>query len=174
MNLRRTATIVVVGAVLAGWFAGAATPKRTIPPPILIPPPPIDARGMELANEVARLRDRLRPTTPPTRSRRNLFTFRTRTADHPRAVPDIRVVPPAGTEAPLPRNNEPALKLAGMAETAGADGPDRIAIISGDGQLFMVKKGDPVTARYRVVAISADAVELADVEANTTRRLVMK
>jgi hypothetical protein len=171
MNLKRTATIVVVAGVLAAWFAGAATSKRPIPSPIVIPPQPIDARGIELANEVARLRDRLRPTTPPTRSRRNLFTFRA--AGQPRAMPDVRTAPPA-TETLLPRITEPQLKLAGVAENAGPDGPDRTAIISGDGQLFMVKEGDSLTARYRVVRISPDAVELADAETGTIRRLAMR
>jgi hypothetical protein len=66
------------------------------------------------------------------------------------------------------------LKLAGIAEDAGADGPDRTAIISGEGQLFMVKEGDPVAGRYRVARISSDAVELSDVNAGIVRRLVMK
>ena len=89
-------------------------------------------------------------------------------------MPDVGTVPPTSTDAPPSRIAEPALKLAGIAESAGPDGPDRTAIISGDGQLFMVKEGDPVMARYRVVKISPDAVELADVEASAIRRLVMK
>jgi hypothetical protein len=172
MNFKRTATIGVVGAVAIAWLAGAATSKRTITPPIVIPPQPIDVHGTELANEVARLRDRLRPTTPPTRARRNLFTFKA--AGRPRAMPDGGIVPPTSTDAPPFRIAEPALKLAGIAESAGPEGPERTAIISGDGQLFMVKEGDPVMVRYRVVRISPDAVELADVEASAIRRLVMK
>ena len=46
------------------------------------------------------------------------------------------------------------------------------AIISGEGQLFIVKEGEAVTARYRVARISAEVVELIDVSATTsTRRL---
>ena len=171
MNFKRTATSLVVGAVLIAWLAGAATSKRAIPPPIIPPLQTIDARGVQLTKEIARLRDRLRPTTPPAEPRRNLFTFRATT---PLAAHDARSTPSATIEAPAPRISEPALKLAGIAEDDGADGPDRTAIISGEGQLFMVKEGDPVAGRYRVARISSDAVELADVNAGVVRRLVMK
>jgi hypothetical protein len=170
MNVKRTATSVVVGAVLIAWLAGAATSKRDIPPPIITPPQAIDARGVELTKEIARLRDRLRPTTPPAQPRRNLFTFKATAAP---ATHDARPAPSSTIEA-APRTSEPALKLAGIAEDAGADGPDRTAIISGEGQLFMVKEGDSVAGRYRVARISSDAVELTDVNAGVVRRLVMK
>ena len=65
-------------------------------------------------------------------------------------------------------------KLAGIAEDAGADGPVRTAIISGGGQLFMVKEGETVTPRYRVAKISADVVELTDVIDNSVRRLALR
>jgi hypothetical protein len=172
MNFKRTATLVVVGAVLIAWLAGAATSKRAIPPPIVTPPHTIDARGIELTNEIARLRDRLRPTTQPSQPRRNLFTFKA--AARPSvAMPDLPSAQPV-IEAPAARIAEPPLKLAGIAEDTGPEGPDRTAIISGQGQLFMVKEGDQVTARYRVATISADAVELADLDGGTIRRLVMK
>jgi hypothetical protein len=171
MNFTRTATSLVVGAVLVAWLAGAATSKRDIPPPIITPPQAIDARGVELTKEIARLRDRLRPTTPPAEPRRNLFTFRTAAAPAPH---DVRSAQAVTIDAPAPRPSEPALKLAGIAEDAGSDGPDRTAIISGEGQLFMVKEGDAVAGRYRVARISSDAVELSDVNAGIVRRLVMK
>jgi Tfp pilus assembly protein PilP len=66
------------------------------------------------------------------------------------------------------------LKLAGIAEDAGAEGPVRTAIISGEGQLYMAKEGDNVTPRYRVVRISPDVVELLDVIDNSTRRLALR
>jgi len=171
MNVQRTATIIVVAAVLVAWLAGAATTKREIPPPVVITPRPIDLRGVELTKEIARLHDRLRPTTAPTERRRNLFTFRT-AAPAP-LPPDVRSSAPAITNLP-PSSAEPALKLAGIAEDDGAEGPERTAFISGEGQLFMVKQGDAVTARYRVIRISSDAVELSDVSAGIVRRLILK
>jgi hypothetical protein len=38
----------------------------------------------------------------------------------------------------------------------------RTAIISGGGQLFLVKEGEAFADRYRVVRIGAEAVELHD------------
>jgi hypothetical protein len=86
------------------------------------------------------------------------------------------VTKPALTEAvamPAPLPPSP-LKLSGIAEDPGADGPVRTAIISGQGQLFLVKEGEMVTTRYRVAKISADGVELVDVGTNATLRLVMR
>jgi len=172
MNLKRTATIAVVGAALAAWLASAATSNRGIPPPIVIRPPAIDSRGAELADEIARLHERLRPTSTPSQPGRNLFTFRAARA--PEVVP---VAPPpaaAIVEAPVPRAALPTLKLAGIAEDDGPDGPVRTAIISGDGQLFLVKEGDAVTLRYRVAKISADVVELTDLTDDSIRRLALR
>ena len=45
--------------------------------------------------------------------------------------------------------------------------PVRTAIISGEGQLYMVKEGEAVTPRYRVAKISADVVELVDLFDNS-------
>jgi hypothetical protein len=50
----------------------------------------------------------------------------------------------------------------------------RTAFISGGGQLFMVKEGDHVTARYTVAKISADVVELTDAIDNSVRRLALR
>ena len=70
---------------------------------------------------------------------------------------------------------QPSLKLAGIAEDIDADGaPLRTAIISGEGQLFMVKEGESVTTRYRVTKISTDVVELLDLSTNTPRRLALR
>ena len=49
MTAKQTATIIVAGAVLAAWLAGADT-KREIQAPIVITPRPIDLRGIELTN----------------------------------------------------------------------------------------------------------------------------
>jgi hypothetical protein len=172
MNFKRTAMIVVGGAVLVAWLAGAATSKRANPAPIVVPPQAIDARGLELSSEIARLRDRLHPTIAPSQPGRNLFTFK------PAARSLITPSAPAAPAPPIePANERPVdlpLKLAGIAEEAAPDGPERTAIISAPGQLFMVKVGEQVTARYRVAKIGADTVELTDIETGAARRLAMK
>src|SRR5262245_25657915 len=172
MNLKRTATIGVVGGALAAWLASAATSNRPLPRPVVIPTPPIDLRGAELADEIARLRERLRPTTTPNQPGRNLFTFRAARA----AAPAIAAPTSAAaiTESPVARPAQPTLKLAGIAEDPGPEGPIRTAIISGDGQLFMVKEGDAVTQRYRVARISTEVVELTDLTDNSVRRLALR
>jgi len=86
----------------------------------------------------------------------------------PRPTPALTAAP-----APVPLSL-PALKLAGIAEDNGADGPERTAFISGEGQLFMVKEGETVTQRYRVTKISADVVELIDLTDDTLRRLALR
>jgi hypothetical protein len=171
MRVKRTATIVLGGGALAAWFAGAATSNRPLPDPIVSRTPSIDARGADLAEEIARLRERLRPTAAPHTPGRNLFRFRAAPIA-PLAVvaaPQSPIVeaPPA---APAP----PALRLSGIGEDAGADGPLRIAFIAGDGQLYMVKEGELVTPRYRVTKIAGDAVELIDVNDQTVRRLALR
>lgn len=173
MNLKRTATIGAVGGALAAWLAAAATSGvRDVAVPRMVTITPIETRGAELSNEIARLHDRLRPTSAPRQPARNLFQF---TSAKPRPAVPVTTTP-ALTEASLAAVPValPPLKLSGIAEDPGADGPIRTAIISGQGQLFLVKEGEMVTTRYRVVKISADGVELLEVGTNTPLRLVMK
>jgi hypothetical protein len=105
--------------------------------------------------------ERLTPlhTVPPAAirpSHRNPFRFK----EAPR--PSIeRVAERPEVQSPL-QPASPALQLAGIAESAGADGPVRTAIVSTPNELFMVKVGDRFATRYRVDRIGADAVELQD------------
>lgn len=175
MNLKRTLTIAVAGGAVAAWFAGAATsihpPEQ---PPLAIQAPAIDARGAALASEVARLHDRLRPTTSPRQPGRNLFTFRAAPVrpSAALAVPATVVQAPPIAEPSVPP--PPMLKLSGIGEDPGDDGPVRTAIISAPGQLYIVKEGDTVTPRYRVAKISSDVVELSDVLDGSARRLALR
>ena len=82
--------------------------------------------------------------------------------------------PAAPIDSPIVRPAPPALKLSGIAEDVTPDGLVRTAIISGSGELFVAKEGDTVAERYRVVKISADVVELADLTEGTTVRLALK
>ena len=54
------------------------------------------------------------------------------------------------------------MTLAGIAESAGAEGPVRTAIVSMPHELFMVKVGDRFAIRYRVDRIGVDAVQIQD------------
>jgi hypothetical protein len=171
MNLKRT-TIVLVGAALIAWLAGAATSNHTIPSVIPVQQTAIEKRGAELAFEIEKLHERLAPVATPRSPARNLFTFHA-------PAPRLTTPPPAAPRAALselvpPTIALPPLKLAGIAEDPGADGPVRIAFISGGDRLFMVKEGETVTPRYRVAKIAADVVELTDVIDNSSRRLALR
>jgi hypothetical protein len=172
MNVKRTTTIVVVGAALIAWLAGAATSNHTIPPAAIVRQSAIEKRGAELAVEIERLHERLAPAVAPSAPGRNLFTFH---AAAPRqAAPPVAPPRPALIEFAPPPMALPPLKLSGIAEDPGEDGPIRVAFIAGEGQLFMVKEGETVTPRYRVAKISAEVVELTDVIDNSIRRLALR
>ena len=169
MNMKRTAAMAVVGGALLAWLAGAATSNREPPAVPVFGPAPIEIRGAELASEVARLHERLRPVASPREPGRNLFVFHTVPVRPAMAAPA-----PALSEARPAVIAQPSLKLSGIAEDPGPDGPVRTAFIAGEGQLFMVKEGDRVASRYRVNKISADVVELTDLADNSVRRLAMR
>jgi len=171
MNVKRTATIVIIGGAFAAWLYAAATSgNRDRPPSFAIKPPAIDSRGDELAGEIARLHERLRPSVTPRQPGRDLFSFVS-----PAARPGpASIAPAAPLDAPIVRPAPPALKLSGIAEDATPDGLVRTAILSGSGELFIAREGDLVAQHYRVVKISADVVELAELVEGTTVRLALK
>jgi hypothetical protein len=173
MHRKRTLTLTIIGAALIAWLAGAATSNRETAPPPMITRAPVDAKGADLAKEIARLHERLRPEAIPHQPGRNLFLFARPTRVQAHAEP-ADATKPVLSEPARPAPMLPALQLAGIAEDAGPNGPERTAIISGDGQLFLVKEGEAVTPRYRVAKIAADVVELTDALDGSTRRLPLK
>jgi hypothetical protein len=172
MNWKRTATIGVVGGALAAWLAGAATSNRRAVDTTIAKPTPIELRGAELATEISRLRERLHPAIEPQQPARNLFRYSSRAAAPP---PHVASPAPGVSETPAqPAPTAPPLKLVGIAEDPGPDGPVRTAIISGFGQLFFVKEGDSIGARFRVQHLSGEVAELSDLIDATTYRLALK
>jgi hypothetical protein len=171
MNIKRTATLVVVGGAAAAWLYGAATSdSRRVIAPRAERQTSLDARGEALAAEIARLHERLRPDTAPRQPARNLFAF---TA--PPSRPQPAAPKPALSEASaVPMAPPPPFKLIGIAEDAGAAGPVRTAIVSAPGQVFLVKEGQNVTLRYRVAKISADVIELSDLGDGSILRLALR
>jgi hypothetical protein len=172
MNVKRTAMIGVAGVAVAVWISAATTSNiRTVAPVVPTKPNVIDKSGAELAVEVKRLHERLRPSDTPVHSR-DLFRYAARTSS---PAPIVTAVPvaPAAQEQPLAPIVAP-LKLEGLAEDRGDQGPVRTAIISGFGDIFLVKEGESVTSRYRVAKISPDAVELTDLTDNTPLRLALR
>jgi hypothetical protein len=170
MNLKRTASVVIVGGACAAWLAAATAPHvRESPAPTGAAGAPRDARAERLASDIARLQGYLRPGADLRPSVRNPFRF---AAARPPASPR-RATTPAVMPTPPVMPPSPSLKLSGMAEDAGPNGPVRTAIVSGMGQLFLVREGDTIAARYHVLRIGSDVIELTDMT-GTVFRLGMK
>jgi len=174
MNANRTLTLTAIGGALLAWFAAAATSTHDVAPRIVLTPPHVDVQGADLAKEIARLHDRLRPDATPRTPSRNLFTYHT--AAHHDAPRAAAAPAPALTETAAAPSAPalPALKLEGVAQDDTPTGPVRTAIISGEGQLYLVKAGEAVGSRYKVARIGSDAVELTDAIDHSTRRLALK
>jgi hypothetical protein len=170
LNVKRTATIAIIGGALVAWFAGAATSNRPLTPLPRTQAIAVEERGAALAEEIARLHERLRPTATPRQPARNLFAFRAAVAP----APPVEKPRPALSEVAIAPAAQPPLKFVGIAEDESADGVVRTAFVSGEGQLFMVKEGEMVTPRYRVAKIAADVIELQDVTDNSVRRLALR
>jgi len=172
MHVKRTATLVVVGLPVTAWLYAAVTSgSRRVPIAPTERVSPVEARSEALAAEVARLHERLRPDATPRQPGRNLFAFTARSAHAEAPAPR-----PALSEAVLqaPIEAPPPFKLIGVAEDAGPEGPVRTAIVAAPGQMFLVRDGDTVAARYRVGRIAADVVELIDTIDGSTLRLALR
>lgn len=170
MTPARAATYFVGAILLAAWLASAAGVVRSP-----TPRPPrrsaeslqLDAVVLDVQSRASRLRQRLAHAPSLQAPLRNPFSF---TAAEPVPVATISsrapVVAPA---APAPAA-EPALLLIGVAE----DGATRTAMIQSGEELLMATEGQVLAARYRVVKVSADALELLDLVTGATRRLFLK
>jgi len=139
---------------------------------------PVETTGqITLADEVHaqadRLKSRLAAAPAPQEPFRNPFAFASR------ALPERReanVRAEGETLAPdLGPPLEPAIELIGVAESESPKGVVRTAIISTlDGELFLVKEGETIAARYRVGPVAAGAVELNDLLTGAVRRLALR
>jgi hypothetical protein len=175
MNVKRIAALCLAGAVLAAMIAGATTSgtRRAAAPPRVPNTTGVELKGAELAAEIARLRARLRPTSEPQEPARNLFQFGTRGA-RPGAMITSPTPAPEAVPEPPPTIVPPPFVLVGLATDSGPDGPVRTAILSGFGELFIVKEGEPVGSQFKVASISGEGVDLINLTDSTTLKLVLK
>ncbi len=158
------------GGILATWLA--VTPNHTAPTapqtnavqqPAGVAQPP---SAEQLNAQAVRLRERtaevlLRPST------RNPFRYSSKkSGDTPHADSDVQ---PAAIEPALPVTPpRPALTLTGMAQKAGK----RIAIITIEGQIYLVSEGDSFAGYYTVVKVDPETVLIRDA-AGSEQRLVL-
>ena len=171
MNVRRVVWFGVSALAIATWFAAASTSGVRAPVITVSParPTALDRSSAILQSEISRLHERIGPTVTPSRSR-DLFRFNVRAVERqaPSPHPSVEAV-----EAPVapPR---PTFKLIGIAEDASEAGTMRTAILSGLGDVFLVKSGESFAGQYRVDQVSADAVQLTDTTTAASTTLVLR
>ena len=173
MNLRRIAWFGVWSLAIASWFSAASTPDvRTPAAPVqnARATRELDRSAAVMQSEVAHLHDRLSPTAIPTHAR-DLFRFAGRPS-RPQTQPEA--VAALAVEEPAPAPARPSLQLIGVAEDESAEGTVRTAIVSGLGDLFLVKAGDTLGNQYRVDHVSTDAVQLTDTSTSVTTTLALR
>jgi hypothetical protein len=177
MTPKRAAWWTLGVALAAAWFASAAgvigqPPRTPRIPARSLRAQQTDAISFDVEAQAERLRKRL-ATSPSPQPVRNPFVFGTRPPVQTRSAARIVDAPPAPVVPPA--DVEPELTLIGVAEDGKGEQLVRTAMIAGAGQqLFMVRVGQAVGARYKVTAIGPDAVELIDTSTDRVRRLGLK
>lgn len=171
--------IVVAGSTAYSWFnasphvtQGDAAPRPRTDVAASAEAPAAGPEAAAAALASMQLHDWSPKSPSHGRPDRNIFTF---THAAPKAAP---APPPAaagllaggdGKTAPLV-----LFKLIGVAEDQGPDGVSRTAIISGQGQLYMVKEGETLAWIYRVGRLSGESVELLDTTGGEPLKLSLK
>lgn len=174
-------TLVWSGATaLATWLASA--------PPVvapgdgrLTPPTRVDAAAtqavvlqmQELNEEAVRLARRLSEADAFAAPDRDPFRFKLAPAPAPAAPPPV--VPPVATDvAAVPPPAPSPFALSGIAEERQGDAVIRTAVVTGLGELWLVKAGEKVEGKFEVTAVDADAVELIRADTGTAVRLTFR
>jgi hypothetical protein len=174
MTLLRATTYAGVASLLATWLANASGVSAPPDPPAPQTRPAISstqALADDVQAQTARLRGRLASAPAPRTPARNPFAFASR-AERPIAA-STRTAPTLEAAPALPP--EPPLQLVGVAEQETGGATVRTAMITADSdELFMLTIGASLGGRYRVAAISSDAVELSDLVTGGTRRLALR
>jgi hypothetical protein len=175
MTAKRAALYSGGALLLIAWLASAASLSRETsddqPPPRPVETSGTASLAAEVQAQTLKLKNRLASAPVPQKPTRNPFVFGTK----PEAAPRVSRSPqPAAV--PVPDTPPvPAIELIGVAEQKTAERVSRTAIISAlSGELFLVKEGDTVAARYRVAGVGADAVELIDLASGEARRLALR
>ena len=170
----RATTYMGVASVLVTWLAsanGVSAPPDPSPPQTRPSVSATQALADDVQAQTARLRGRLAAAPAPRTPVRNPFAFAVR-AERP-ALDKSGPATAIATTPALPA--EPPLQLAGIAEQETVGATVRTAMITADSdELFMLTVGGSLGGRYKVTAISSDAVELSDLVTGGTRRLTLR
>ena len=170
MSPFRIAAIAGASAFVAAWLTAATATRQIELDPVpdgaaARPWPTVVTRtspvALDLAAEVARLRERLGQAPAPRESVRDPFSLAPPAAP-PVAVSRVAETPTAAAPA-TPMAATLGLSLVGIAVSQSASGADRTAILTAaSGDVLLVGVGDTVEARYTVESISATSVALRD------------
>jgi hypothetical protein len=157
--------LVAGGGVAATWFAVAPThgaPSASVATSVQRPAAIVEITAEDLNAQATKLREHLNGQLSP--STRNPFRFGSAksVASHSGASSAARSSATAAAAAPLVAPPPPSYTLAGIAEHNAPEGRKRTAVISGEGQLYLVTEGQVVGGRYTVVRVDAEAVLLRD------------
>jgi hypothetical protein len=153
------------GGVAATWFAVGPThgsPSVSVASSVQRPAAAVEITAEDLNTQATKLREHLNGQLSP--SKRNPFRFgsaksvASHVGNSAGARSSATAVASATPVAPPPPN----YTLAGIAERNAPEGRKRTAVISGEGQLYLVTEGQVVGGRYTVVRIDAEAVLLRD------------
>ncbi len=174
MNWKSTAA--ASGVMLIGtWLASHAPVGGPRPESAAAPSASrTEAVAAEIQREAHRLHDRLQQAAAYRQPARNPFRFN---AEHAPVTPPAYV--PAVTVEDLPASSVPVqptlrLALSGIAEDEVNDEIVRTAIISTPENVFLVTTGGIVADAFKVIAITADAVDLTRLDDGSTVRLTLK
>ena len=159
----------VGGSALASWLAGTPASFRSDPSVHVSTSTAARANDRLEFPPLVRLHDWRARSVTAGRGKRDIFAFKTPERSAARHT-ERGFLRPA---EPVPAAAIP-LKLIGMAQNTGEDAAAATAIIAGEGQVYLVKRGDVVAGKYTVEAVSDDSVELTDVAKGGNLRLVMK
>ncbi len=158
------------GSILATWLAVSpepAVPSASQTSAVQQPASVSQPSAEQLSAQAVRLRERsasvtLRPST------RNPFQYSSKKlAEDPGAAQDADVQAAAVDAAPA-APSRPALTLSGVARTAGK----RTAIITIEGQIYLVSDGATFAGGYTVVKVDPETVLIRDAS-GAEQRLVL-
>ena len=162
-----------MGAALAAMVAIGAC-RDEIPPAASSPPATRTEPRKRVAEDVEQVRDWTVPKRPtPTARKRNPFRFGTAAGHEATEAP---IAPGVSSDSlpelplPIPASD---LRLIGI---VGADDDDGrlTAIVTVANDLVFARVGDTIAARYRVVGVSEDSLDVIDAAGNLPRHLSIR
>jgi hypothetical protein len=180
MTASRAVAAIGGTALLIAWIAAAADSARVSRVVVVVRERPRDlTRAEQIANDIqsqaTRLRARLASAPAPAAEGRNPFRFSepaTPRAAHRVTAASLPEIAEADSAEAAPVTIP--LTLSGIAEDNSPEGTIRTAVLSGLGDVFLVKAGDVIASRFQITAIGADAVEILDTSTGATVRLGLR